>query len=68
MMTSWQSGSPIGGEGNTQTTHGSIVVELIINTMISVSYSIFITSLATLKQIMHNIVVSNVSKQDYKFP
>ena len=27
MMTSRQSGSPIGGEGNSQTTHGSIVVE-----------------------------------------
>ena len=29
MMTSQQSGSPIGGEGNSQTTHGSIVVESI---------------------------------------
>ena len=29
MMTSRQSASPIGGEGNSQTTHGSIVVECI---------------------------------------
>ena len=28
IMTSRQSGLPIGGEGNSQTTHGSIVVEL----------------------------------------
>ena len=27
MMTSWQSWFPIGGEGNSQTTHGYIVVE-----------------------------------------
>ena len=27
LMTSRRSGSPIGGEGNSQTTHGSIVVE-----------------------------------------
>ena len=28
MMTSLQSMSPIGGEGNSQSTHGSIMVEL----------------------------------------
>ena len=30
MMTSRQSGFPIGGEGNSQTTHGYIVVECVL--------------------------------------
>ena len=32
MMTSWQSGFPIGGEGNSQTTHTYILVECVFNT------------------------------------
>ena len=42
-MTSRQSGSPIGGEGNSQTTHGSIVVDIAQYHIIS--YQLFIAGI-----------------------
>ena len=60
MMTSRQSGSPIGVDGNSQTMHGSIVVEFKINDLLEGYEVVIVIQYSNASFVIFAIARSNV--------